>query len=93
MSSEALKKLRGHTIVNSRDRRYPQFPPSINTTEYHIKIYVLIDEYVGLYEDLKNVKTPSGRQFIEGRMREIQAELTHFWIVPDKDMVIPWMEK
>lgn len=89
MSSEALNKLRGHTIVNSQDRRYPQFPPSINTTKYHIEIYNLIEEYVGLYEDLKNVKTPSSRQFMEKRMNEIKYELTKFWIVPNEDMVLP----
>lgn len=90
MKSEALKKLRGHSIVNAFDKHYPDTRHiAINTTELHIKIYELVDEYVSLYDDLEKVSTPTARGYITERMRAIERELTDFWIVPDDKMITP----
>lgn len=88
MKTDALKKLRNHSIVNCFDKDYP-FRPSINTTEHHIQIYNLVDEYICLHEDYQKVTAPTTKRYISDRMKEIEGELTNFWIVPDKEMITP----
>lgn len=88
MNNEALKKLNGRIINNVGYKNYPHMGPSINSLERHIEIYKLIDEYVGLHEDLKKVETSSSRVFINNRMTDIETELLHcFWIVKGDEMV------
>ena len=87
MNDKALGELRKRTIVNAFDKEYPHMRPTINSLVHHIEIFKLIDEYIGLYEDLSNVRTQSSKDFMRGRMDQIGSELTNYWIVPDNEMV------
>lgn len=90
MENDALKKLRGHSIVNALNKRYPDTRYiSMNTTELHIEIYKLVAEYVGLYKDNETATTPSVKGYISKRMNEIERTLTNYWIVPDDKMITP----
>lgn len=92
MSSNALEKLRKHSITNwhpsyEENNGYiynvPFFSslPMGNYLHQHIQIYQLIKEYVELFEDCQKMNS-SGKKLLEDRMQEIASKLTsEYWIV------------
>ena len=87
MNSKAREELRQCIIVNAFNKRYPTDAPSTNTLEHHIKIYELIDEYNSLMEDMMNASS-STVKLISPRLKEIERELTHFWIIKDDELIM-----
>lgn len=89
MNDKAIEKLRNVINTNYDDKRFPSSYLSIHTTERHIQIYMLVKEYVELYEDMKYASTATVKAFIHKRMSEIERELMRFWIATEDEMVVP----
>jgi len=86
-SGNALRELRKFCHNNYDDKRFPQSYLSLHTTERHIQIYMLVSEYVELYEDLAKVTASSAKVLIKKRIDEVKRELMQFWIATDDEMI------
>lgn len=88
---KALKTIRDRTYVDMELKESPyfcngkkravDFKPTLKTTEVHIELYKLMDEYVKLQEDLDRCQSTHAKALIVDRMTFLHRRITHdFWV-------------
>lgn len=88
----ALKKIRDKSYVNMElhetgigGPRRVEFKPTLKTTEVHIELYKLMEEYVNLQGDFDRCMSSHAKGLITKRMDFLLTRIAHdFWVFDTK---------